>query len=299
MRFDWYQTTINRPSEQVVETLSKLGHELRPDESIARLYRYQNGYRVHHHVKGTVATILTGPNHRPHAFASSDNTMDFVDLVRSSFGADHYVTRVDSCHDVSDPGAYDKLRRVCRSVAKEHRLKFPSITDSLDNTAGRTQYIGSPSSDYRSRLYEKGLQVLADTNLSVITPDTLITLEGGEKVRAGDWVRLELQARPRSPEGRQMASEMSPEEVWSLSGWSRRLAEKAMALRLEAVTLRARKLSPDDKMLSWMCRQYGKLLVRMEHDLGSWAAVGLQIGDVIAEMERSRVEDELRKSGSV
>lgn len=87
-----------------------------------------------------------------------------------------------------------------------------------------------------------------------------------------------------------MASLMSPEEVWSLSGWSRQLAEKAMALKLQQVTLRARKMTPDDKMLHWMCRQYGKLLVRLHEDLGSWSAVGLQIGDVVTEQERSRQE---------
>lgn len=298
MRFDWYQTTINRPPEQVVETLQKLGHELRDDDAIARMYRYQKGYRVHHHVRGVVATILVGQNQKPHAFATSDNTMEFVDLVRSAFPSDHYVTRVDSAHDVYDSGSYDKLRKTCRGVAKEHGLKFPSITDSLNKSAGRTQYIGSPSSDFRARLYEKGLEVLSETNSPIITADTEIILEGGQTVRAGDWVRLELQARPRTLEGREMASVMSPEDVWSLSGWSRKLAERAMALKLQQVSLRARKMTPDDKMLHWMCRQYGKLLVRLHEDLGSWSAVGLQIGDVVTDQERSKQEYKLHKSGS-
>lgn len=91
-----------------------------------------------------------------HALASSDHTDSFVDLVRTEWPERHLVTRMDAAQDFNEERCYDRLRRVSRGVAKRHRLSFPQYADPLNPKAGRTQYIGSPKSDYRVRLYEKG-----------------------------------------------------------------------------------------------------------------------------------------------
>src|SRR5664279_5268264 len=128
MRFDWYQTTIDDTPHHVIDQLTKLGHEVRPNDSAAKAYRYKQGWEVHHNEHGVVARIFAGGNgDKPHALATSDATDAFVDLVRNQWPEKHLVTRYDAAQDFNEHGAYPRLRRVARKVAKEHRLGFHSI----------------------------------------------------------------------------------------------------------------------------------------------------------------------------
>lgn len=162
MRFDWYQTTVEDDPRKVVTTIAKLGDELRPADGLARKYRYGQGWAVHHNQKGVVAHVFAGGNgDKPHAYASSEATDAFVELVRTEWPDKHLVTRMDAAQDFNEEGAYDRLRPVARKIAKRHRLNFPRYEDELHPMAGRTQYVGSPSSDYRARLYEKGWEQVA------------------------------------------------------------------------------------------------------------------------------------------
>ena len=56
-----------------------------------------------------------------------------------------------------------------------------------------------------------------------------------------------------------------------------------MALDLQKIVMRTRKMSKDDETLRWMCRHYGSMLSRLHNDLGDWSCVGLQIGEIIKE----------------
>ena len=292
MRFDWYQTTIEAEARTVVETVAKLGHELRPADSLARRYRYDQGWAVHHNQLGIVANVFAGGNGKnPHAFASSEATDNFVSLVRQEWPDRHLVTRLDAAEDFNEEGCYDRIRPVARRIAKRHRLNFPKYEDDLNPTAGRTQYLGSPSSDYRARLYEKGWEQVAkllklfkelpaDIGENVTSIRNEIT---GENVRPQDWTRLELQVRPRQEEGRRKAATVLPEEAWGFTDWATELAAEAMALDLERICIRTRKVSKDEEALRWMCQHYGAMLTRMNADYGDWACVGIEIGRMIQE----------------
>lgn len=293
MRFDWYQTTIEADPRQVLEQLVKLGHEARPADGLARKYRYNQGWAIHHNQSGVVAHMFAGGNgDKPHAYASSQATDAFVDLVRNQWPDRHLVTRLDSAQDFIDETAFSRIRRQARAVAKRHRLNFAAYTDPLNPTAGRTQYIGSPASDCRGRLYEKGYEevnkvlalfkgtVPADSGKYFPTIKNELT---GEHVRPQDWTRLELQVRPRQEEGRRLAATVTPEQAWGLSPWACELAQESMALQLERLTMRTRKVSKDEEAFRWMCQQYGGMLSRLRTDLGDWACVGKEIGAMIAE----------------
>lgn len=298
MRFDWYQTTIEDEPQVVLETLKKLGHELRPADALAKRYRYDNGYQVHHHERGVVASVFVGGNGgKPHAFASSDSTDAFVDVVRSQWPDRHLVTRMDSAQDFNDSSAFNRLRRVALKVAKAHRMAFPSISDQLNQQAGRTQYIGSPSSDYRGRLYEKGWEQIAKMKTlwgkdfrNADMPEWVeVRNEAtGEMVKAADWIRLEVQARPDGEEARRLAAVATPEQAWGFTSWSHELAKHAMQLDLERIYIRTRKVSKDEEAMRWMCQQYGALLTRQHNDLGDWKCVGLEIGKLVAEQARDK-----------
>jgi hypothetical protein len=292
MRFDWYQTTIEADPRDVLQTIAKLGHKAEPADALARRYRYSQGWQILHDQNGIVAHVFAGGNgDKPHAFASSEATDDFVALVRQEWPDHHLVTRMDAAEDFNDRTAFDRIRRKALKVAKAHRLAFPCISDELNAKAGRTQYIGSPSSDYRGRLYEKGLEQLAKFRDAFAKhypqfvppePATMTTPLGD--LRPEDWIRLEVQCRPDGESARRAAATATPEQAWTFTSWSHELAKEALNLDLQRVYIRQRKISKDEETLRWMCQQYGGMLTRVMQDLGDWKAVGLQIGDTVAEL---------------
>lgn len=291
MRFDWYQATIEDKAENVLGNLKSLGHELRPADGRARMYHYRQGWEVHHNQRGVVAVVFAGGNGKyPHALASAEHTDAFADLVRDKWRGRHLVTRADAAQDFNEEHAYDRIRPIARRIAKRHRLAFPKVEDELNACAGRTQYVGSPQSDYRARLYEKGWEQVAKLcaglkNLPADAAGNVTAIQNlttGEMVRPQDWTRIEFQARPRQEEGRRFVAEASPDSVWSVTPWAVELAAEAMALELERMTIRTRKESADEESFRWMCKQYGGLLSRYCADLGDWSCVGKQIGEQIA-----------------
>lgn len=286
MRFDYYATRVEVPPSELISECLKLGHELRPCDGLAKAYRYHQGFQVYHHQKGVVATVMVGGNGAyPFAFASSDSTDAFVDLVRTRWPDQHLPTRLDPAQDFNDASAFKRLRKIGRAVAKEHGLSFPAINDELNPNAGRTQYLGSPKSDYRVRLYEKGWEQVG--KLGIVSsgglPDDfrILNESTGELVRPGDWVRLEAQCRPQGEEARRLAAVASPEQAWGFTPWTHELAKRAMAIDLKRLYIRTRKRSTDEQALHWMCAQYSNMLQRLKADLGDWQSVGLTIGDII------------------
>lgn len=293
MRFDWYQTTIEDKPRDVLATIAKLGHETRPADGLAKRYRYAQGWAVHHQQRGVVAHVFAGGNgDKPHAFASSEATDAFVDLVRTEWPDRHLVTRMDAAEDFNEEGCYDRLRPVAKRIAKRHRLAFPTISDELDPNAGRTQYIGSTSSDYRARLYEKGWEQVAKLLALFKQPieaGAVVSIRNevtGEDVRPQDWTRMELQLRPRQEDARRRAASLLPDEAWGCTPWAQELAAEALALDLERIVMRTRKVSKDEEALRWMCQHYGAMLQRLQHDLGDWACVGKQIGEIVQEQQK-------------
>lgn len=293
MRFDWYEATILDDPARVFEQLRKLGHEVKPCDGLARGRHYRQGFQVLHNQAGTVATVLLGGNPRkdgqPHAFAwaTSDNTDQFVDLVRDQWSGRHLVARLDSAEDiVQEGGCTRQVFRVMRAVGKRHRLQATRQADVIDKTAGVTQYLGAPGSDVRARGYEKGYEVVgkidACMRLGKIPKDDLwlTNTSTGEMVRPADWFRLELQVRPREQEARERFSDIEPAEVWGCTRWARELAEEVLALELEAVVMRTKKRTSREEKLAWMCRAYGKAIMDLHQEKGTFEAMN-HILDII------------------
>lgn len=293
MRFDWYQATIEADPFSVLSSVEKLGSFVEQDDKIARRYRYDQGFSVHHHERGLVARVFWGGNGKnPHAFASGQDTDAFVDLVRSEWPDRHLVTRMDSAEDFYEEGAYDRILRVSKRIAKDHHLQFPKIEDELNPIAGRTQYIGGKKSDYRGRLYEKGWEVVqksAAFHGGVCTEfhGMVVNELTGEFVDPSMWVRLELQGRPSGEDARRAAAAASPSQAWTFTSWSTDLAEAALNLELERFYVRTRKFSKDEMAFRWMCRQYGAMLTRRCLSLGDWSLVGVEIGDLLNQLTKS------------
>jgi hypothetical protein len=279
MRFDWYQATIQDDPCRGFDLLRKLGDKAVPCDGLARAYRYDQGFHIQHQDRGTVATIMMGGNGDGfHAWASSDNTDDFAALVREVWPDRHLVTRADAAQDLIAEGVTRKVLPVMRRVAKRNRLKFERRSDALDRTAGLTQYMGSKTSDYQVRGYEKGFEVAGKIDVLVggKVPREQLRITNtltGELIRPEDWFRLELQCRPRQEEGRRTLASLEPAQVWGVTDWTRELAKDALALELEAVVMRTRKHSARDEKLGWMCRFYGGVLLELIDEKGERGAM--------------------------
>lgn len=296
MRFDWYQTTIEDNPLAVLEQVRKLGHEVRTADSAARRWRYRQGWEVLHETRGTVALVMCGGNgDKPHAIATGEAAEAFSEVIRDHWPDRHLVTRCDAAEDFNEAGAFVRLRRVARRIAKANRLAFPQIADPLNPKAGRTQYIGSPSSDYRGRIYEKGWEqfgklaaLFRKQGVDLTKQETPLILNEatGELVRPEDWTREELQVRPKQEQARRLVATLTPEQCWGVSPWALDLARETMALDLERIVMRTRKVSKDEEALRWMCQQYAGPLTRLCRDHGGWEGAGAALGKLIEEQRR-------------
>lgn len=291
MRFDYYAATIEDDPGRVINTLAKLGHQVEQCHNLAKAYHYTDGYSVTSNDSGLACRVFVKEGQKPYAFASSDATDAFCDLIRNEYPDRHLVTRLDPCQDFYDGTARRKITGIMRRIAKARRMRLQLIHDPLDPTAGQTTYLGSKSSEYRMRTYDKGWEqygkLVAQCGRKglVLPKDIQFTLPGGIKVQADQWIRAELQARPKDEEARRIASTCTPEEAWGLTDWTHDLAKKAFALELERIYIRARKMSQDDEKIRWMLRQYHGPLLRMVDDLGGWDVAGLTLGEIHKQME--------------
>ena len=194
-----------------------------------------------------------------------ERTPKVVEALRGA--CEHRCTRVDACADFDAPGAYTRLLGHAIEVKKAHKLYGERRGDWEDHPEkGRTQYLGSPSSPVKARLYEKGLQ-----------PEY-------EHLGKPHWVRLELQVRPQK-EAKSEYAKLTPLEVWGASRWTRDLAGAVLSEHVDphpAGTMY--RLTDRDHKLRWMLRQYGPALVSLADDCGGWDVAGLTLSEMLAEM---------------
>lgn len=294
MRFDYYSATIEAAPGEVLETLAKVGHEVQTCHTLAKAYHFTDGYSVLNAQTGLACRIFTKDGQKPYAFASSEATEAFVDVVRNEWPDRHLVTRCDPCQDFYDGKARRSITAIMRRMAKDRRMRLRVIHDPLDPTAGQTTYLGSEKSEYRMRTYDKGweqfgkLQAQCGRKGVALPKDIRLTLPGGVEVSPNDWVRAELQNRPKDEEARRLLATCTPEQAWGLTDWTHDLARRVFSLELDRIYMRVRKMSKDDEALRWMLRQYRGPLLRMLDDLGTWDCVGLTLGDMLKQIDSEK-----------
>lgn len=194
--------------------------------------------------------------------AKGERTPSIVDRIRATY--EHRCTRVDSCHDVEAPGAFETLLKPCIQVKKDYKLKGSKAGDWEDFPEdGRTLYVGANTSPVKLRLYEKGHQ-----------PEY-------RHLNRPDWVRIELQVRP-SKDAKDSYSTADSLSVWGASAWTREIAGLVLAAQLAPLPAGTTyKLDDRDRALRFMCKQYGNHLIGLYNDLGNWDEVGQALAVII------------------
>lgn len=202
-----------------------------------------------------------------------ENTPAVVASLREAF-PEHRCTRVDSCEDFNEKGAFDALLAVYDRVKARYGIKGAKQGDWEDFPEdGRTRELGARTSPIRARLYEKGLQP-----------------EYRHITFLRDWVRSELQVRPQGEAAKLAFAKASPIEVWGASPFARDLAAEILLAEVAPFAAgKGYRMSQRDRALQHMCKQYGGHLAGLLAELGSWQAVGLQLGDIVAETRSKRI----------
>lgn len=281
-RFDWYAATImDRPAHLIEVLAARLGGVVvfgKPLHGYAEAAIIRSGDR-------TLATVLHGGAFPwPHAFASSDETDRFVEVVRDLWPNDHNVTRMDAALDFDDgPGTFKALLDLCVNLAAGERVdgderkratkvSVRNVGDWTFATGGRTLYLGSTSSAVQARLYEKGIQLRQDAAVRGVPRDDI----------SQDLTRLEVQVRPDGP-ARRRAAHATPEQAFGYAEWARELLRRVNGSGVEPVHIRERRLSDHERAMRWMVKQYRDHIVHAADLAGGWTALGLALQQRIME----------------
>ena len=252
--------TIQEDSETVAEVLaSALGAQL-------EVARGMLGYSLSRVVKRegeTLARVLYGGrNGNPHVITTSGAVDDVVPVLRAAWADDHQVTRMDSAQDFDGAGAFARIRGQLLARAESGRLSVTEMQSTRGGVLSRTVYLGAPSSPVRVRLYEKGA----------------MNLQNGDLTSSPDWVRLEIQVRPKGAPARVAAATVDPVEAWGFSAWTRDLARDILSVDVDRVNMNLKREPDYARALLFLERQYSATLRKALVVEGSWDAVGRRIG---------------------
>lgn len=211
-------------------------------EPIKGINSYTHGARVYRGDSTILKTFWGGHNgDDPHVLSTSESSRDVSQFLRS-WHPEHDITRADVREDYSASDAWDILYQGLTTFASVNHITTNLIGDYLDAKRGRTLELGSKKSIVCLRLYEKGH-------------------ESGHQNK--DWVRLELQVRPKRKEARRFFSKAEPDAFFGASSWSGKLYHELTSLdvpRVAAGTIRAP--TDDEKTYQHLIKQYGPLLLR-------------------------------------
>lgn len=162
---------------------------------------------------------------------------------------DWYVTRQDAALDIYDPQAFPLLVQAARSHAEAAGLTT-AVAGNWDRPdRGRTFYLGSRSSRYFHRIYEKGRKERVDPS----------------------WIRCELEHKPDRYPDRVAATKLSAAQLWAMHAGP--IFGKALDLDLAEVFLqpaaRAKRVARDcDRARRALAAQYGKTIGQWLREAG-------------------------------
>lgn len=272
--FDWYQATIQRPVNDVLEAFWQPGSTLEHGAG-------QQGYATSSRIldaDGLVARVMHGGSHTyPHAICSGEAAQAGAEIIRAHF-PEHSVTRVDVREDFGGAGTFDKMLPALLDAARQHRVRIDTRGDHLLRKEARTVYLGAPSSAVRLRQYDKAAELRAK-----FAADPVKLLGVPEHL-----TRLEAQVRPQTMLAKQLFATIEPLSVMGSSAWLRDVWSAVVGLEVEPVQVgKPWRQSNDDRSYAYMLAQYGGLLQRRQQEHGSWSALGAQLGHDLAERAKA------------
>jgi len=186
------------------------------------------------------------------SFAPGARSQDLLDFLASS-SYSWEVTRMDAALDCYDAEWFGVLVDVAKRWAETTGLTTGVAGDWINPRRGRTFYLGSRSSRFFHRIYEKGRQLRTDPN----------------------WIRCELEYKPQAKEDRLSATRVTAAQLWSMHAGP--IFGQALGVDLARVwelpvldaDARALRVRRDvDRARRSLAAQYGKCISRWLQECG-------------------------------
>jgi hypothetical protein len=274
MKFDWYAATICDTPENVRGyLLNNLGGEF--EHLPHGKNGYSQGFKINDSDNGDIlATCFYGGNNGayPFAFSTSENSIEFAEVLRACYPDKHLVTRADICEDFTQAGGFDLMVNMILPLARKSGLTVSCVGDWLDplSPAGRTLYIGSKKSQAMLRIYEKGKHQASSLLSTAELPDGFL-----------DWFRVEFQMKPVN-DNRIFASKATPDEILGTSKWVKTVSEACLGIDVPIVKTDSWRHSDVEKTYYWLLSQYGNFFASQADKLGGFCQFGLDIQNRLA-----------------
>jgi len=199
----------------------------------------------------------------------------------------HRVSRVDVADDFAGPGAFQQLRRVATRTARDFGVKRSRIVPG-DAADGSTLYLGSRESVVFVRVYEKGKQVMREIGRGAAEVDGALLAADLRGHPIDTWARCEIEVKPKSHAKAELAT-VEPEQVWGCAEWAARLHRDLSGVSVPRVNVGSVYQADDlTRQTRALVSQYGNTLEQLHAQLGDWACVGKQLGDVLLEVRGTR-----------
>jgi hypothetical protein len=218
-----------------------------------QLTRPKNGYTFGYRVAvgdDTLCEFHLRDGDDPWVFATGSKSQDlkeFLDGVKLLHEV--RVTRMDAALDLYDSEWFPILVQHGKRWAQAHGLSTDQRGDWLKPLKGRTWYLGSRSSRFFHRIYEKGRKERVDPN----------------------WIRCELEYKPQHEQERINAIELTAPQLWAMHAGP--IFGKLLGLDLAEVfdmpAGRPAYVRRDvDRARAALCAQYGKTLTAWLQECG-------------------------------
>lgn len=275
--FDWYQATVPRPLDDVLEALAGLADGLQVSHARGHHgYAYAAVLGSERH--GDVARVWHGGSHEyPHAVISGHWAQPGAEVIRAAFPV-HKVARVDVRQDFDGEDAFDRMQAQLVDVATRRRVRVGTAGDHLVTRKGRTVYLGAPKADVRLRLYDKAEEMRA----AIAAPRNAVDMAEWYRMHGvpDHLTRLEAQIRPHTPEAKAAFATIEPVDALGSAAWMREVWKQIAGLDLRPVKVgKGWRQSDDERAYRYLLGSYGGVLRRMFVTHGSWECVGLQLGE--------------------
>lgn len=269
MRVDWYQATVPEKGPSVLGLMG--GHkafDLCDFDRVGARNSYSDAVSVVRGGNQVALVMWGGVNEGANVCFTGPSAPIGREFIREHWPA-HRVSRVDSCEDYCEDGAWDVLESLCETIADTHDVKLRHNGDFYRREDGRTLYLGGKTSPVQVRCYEKGRQM---RSLGVETADLR-------------WVRAEVQIRPPS-RVKGVIGQLSERELWGCAKFSSEFMRLLDSKEVKATPMNEYRPSDDERAYKAMLRQYGPLLRRLAETQG-WDMLGRTIGDDLARFDES------------
>lgn len=244
-RWDWYQATIDRDGLDVTDHLQAVlgcsAHlEAKGQLGYSHQVRLARGDRP-------MAVVFAGGQSGTMVRSSGAEAHEVGGVLRAIF-PDHRVSRVDVAIDFDGgSAAWDAAAAVLEDLALSSNIDASLIRDPVRDR-GRTLYLGSPKSEVRGRLYEKGLKDAPETHPG--------------------WVRWETQVRPQHKAQKALTATLTPRQAAGYARWSREALMALFGLHSSPLPPRPERLGDDARALATLVDQYGQVLARQAASKG-------------------------------